>query len=146
MCIKRIQGDDFVAMLNIPSLSLDLPVRDTWSYPGLRRSPCRFKGSAYTDNLVICGHNYGAHFGNIKRLNQGDEITLTAMNGDVFRYQVAEVTELSALAYDEMIHSNYELTLFTCTIGGSARVTVRCTLTGFEPHDKNIISSEYALF
>ena len=146
MPVKRIQGDDFAAMLQIPSLSLDLPVRNTWSYPGLRRSPCRYTGSAYTDNLVICGHNYGAHFGNIKRLNQGDEVTLTAMNGDVFRYQVAEVTELSPLAYGEMITSNYELTLFTCTIGGSKRVTVRCTLTGFNPHDKNLISSEYALF
>ena len=146
MPVKRIQGEDFAAILSIPSLSQELPIRNTWSYPGLRRSPCRFTGSAYTDNLVICGHNYSAHFGSIKRLKEGDEITLTAMNGDIFHYQVKKVTELSPLAYNEMIASGYDLTLFTCTIGGSARVTVRCTLTGFEPHDKNIISSEYALF
>ena len=68
MPVKRVQGTDFSAVLSIPSLSLELPVRDKWSYPGLRRSPCRFSGSAYTDDLVICGHNYGAHFGNLKNL------------------------------------------------------------------------------
>ena len=29
--------------------------------------------------------------------------------------------------YEEMIDSQYSLTLFTCTIGGRARVTVRCS-------------------
>ena len=146
MPVKRIDGTDFSAMLSIPSLSLELPVRDMWSYPGLRRSPCRYAGSAYTDDLVICGHNYTAHFGNLKRLAAGDELTLTAMNGDVFRYRVAEVTELSPAAYEEMIHSAYDLTLFTCTIGGGSRVTVRCAMTSFTPHDRNVITSEYALF
>ena len=95
---------------------------------------------------MICGHNYSSHFGNIKRLHEGDEVTLTAMNGDVFRYKVAQVTELSPESINEMKHSAYDLTLFTCTVSATKRVTVRCSLYGYEPHDKNIISSEYALF
>ena len=146
MPVKSIQGDQFSAMLNIPALSLELPVRDKWSYPGLRRSPCRYTGSAYTDDLVICGHNYSAHFGNIKRLAKGDEVTLTTMNGDVFRYRVEEVTELSPSAIGEMIHSDYDLTLFTCTIGGRSRVTVRCRMVSLQPHDRKVVHSEYAFF
>ena len=146
MPTKRVQNADFSAVLSIPSLSLELPVRDTWSYPGLRRSPCRFTGSAYTDDLVICGHNYGAHFGKLKNLTKGSEIVVTAMNGDVFSYKVEKVTELSGYAYNEMIDSEYDLTLFTCSIGGSKRVTVRCSLTSFIPHDPRNISSEYIFF
>ena len=146
MPTKRVQNADFAAVLSIPSLSLELPVRDNWSYPGLRRSPCCFTGSAYTDDLVICGHNYGAHFGKLKNLTNGSEIVVTAMNGDVFSYQVEKVTELSGYDYNEMIDSEYDLTLFTCSIGGSKRVTVRCSLTSFVPHDPRNISSEYVFF
>lgn len=114
--------------------------------PGLRRSPCRYTGSAYTDNLVICGHNYSAHFGNLKRLTKGSDIVLTAMNGDVFSYKVEEVTELSPTDISEMTDSEYDLTLFTCTIGGGKRVTVRCRLINLVPHDPRTVSSEYVLF
>ena len=31
-------------------------------------------------------------------------------------------------------------------IGGGSRVTVRCAMTSFTPHDRNVITSEYALF
>ena len=146
MPVKRIDGTDFDAMLSIPSLSLELPVRDKWSYPGLRRSPCRYTGSAYTDDLVICGHNYTAHFGNLKKLKAGDDVTLTAMNGDVFSYKVREVTELAPTAISEMTDSAYDLTLFTCTIGGGKRVTVRCELVNVKTHSPDLILSEYVLF
>ncbi len=146
MPVKTYQGADFAAVLEIPSLSLELPVRNVWSYPGLRRSPCRYAGSAYTDDLVICGHNYQSHFGKLKNLTQNDEITVTALNGDVFTYRVREVTELVPNAIEEMKHSDYDLTLFTCTIGGSKRVTVRCELTGFRPQSPNVIFSQYVLF
>ena len=146
MPVKNVQGTDFAAVLSIPSLSLELPVRNEWSYPGLRRSPCRYAGSAYTRNLVICGHNYTAHFGNLKKLSEGDDVTVTAMNGDEFRYRVRTVSELSPSSVSEMTESAYDLTLFTCTIGGRMRVTVRCEQVEYIPHSPDIISSEYVLF
>ena len=146
MPTQTIQGADFVGMLRISSLSLELPVRNEWSYPGLRRSPCRYAGSAYTDDLVICGHNYTQHFGRLKQLAKGDEVLLVAMNGDVFHYQVEEVTALFPSQYQEMTDSPYDLTLFTCTVGGRQRVTVRCSLTDLQSHSPNLIGSEYVFF
>ncbi len=146
MPVKRVHETDFVGVLSIPSLSLELPVRNEWSYPGLRRSPCRYAGSAYTDDLVICGHNYTAHFGKLRRLTKGSEVVVTAMNGDEFRYKVEEVTELAPTDISGMKNSGYDLTLFTCTIGGGRRVTVRCSLVNCSVHDARTIVSEYILF
>jgi sortase A len=123
-----IDGNAYIGWLEIPSLSLTLPVMSQWSYPNLKISPCRYSGSAYLDNLVIAAHNYKSHFGNIKTLSPGDEVRFTDADGNVFRYQVAEVEQLSPLAVKDMAESDYPLTLFTCTIGGKYRVAVRCSL------------------
>jgi sortase A len=124
----NIDGNAYIGWLEIPSLSLTLPVMSQWSYPNLKISPCRYSGSAYLDNLVIAAHNYKSHFGNIKTLSPGDEVRFTDADGNVFRYQVAEVEQLSPLAVKDMAESDYPLTLFTCTIGGKYRVAVRCSL------------------
>lgn len=146
MPVKTIQGTDYAAMLSIPSLSLELPVRNEWSYPGLRRSPCRYTGSAYTDDLVICGHNYSTHFGNLKKLAKGDEVIVAAMNGDIFHYEVEEITLLSPSSYREMVASQYDLTLFTCNASGRQRLTVRCRLVNFRRHAQGQIATEFVLF
>ena len=73
-------------------------------------------------------------------------MTVTAMNGDEFRYRVRTVSELSPSSVSEMTESAYDLTLFTCTIGGRMRVTVRCEQVEYIPHSPDIISSEYVLF
>jgi sortase A len=99
-----------------------------WSYPNLRISPCRYTGSAYKNNLIIAAHNYESHFGNLKYLNAGDEITFTDVDGNVFNYVVAEIEQLNPTAIEQMESGDWALTLFTCTIGGSYRVTVRCDL------------------
>ncbi len=121
-----IDGTDYIGFLAIPSLELELPVASEWSYPQLRTSPCRYTGSAYLDSLVICGHNYSSHFGNLKNLKVGDRVVFTDADGNVFEYKVVSVEELRPTAVEEMMSDEYDLSLFTCTIGGRTRVTVRC--------------------
>ena len=116
-------------MLRIPALSLELPVINDWSYARLRVAPCRYADSVYQGNLVIFAHNYTRHFGRLKNLSRGDEITFTDVDGNVFRYEVAELETLSPYAVDEMTSGDWDLTLFTCMIGGKSRVTVRCKQT-----------------
>ena len=50
------------------------------------------------------------------------------MDGNVFRYEVVELETLMPTAIEEMTSGDWDLTLFTCTIGGGSRVTVRCEL------------------
>ena len=127
MPVVTIDGWDFVAVMSIPSLDLEFSVRNEWTKEGGKKSPCRYVGSVYTDDLIICAHNYTSHFGRLKELKQGDQIILVDMNGAVYTYSVDIIEELSRFDITRMVSSGYDLTLFTCTIGGKARVTVRCT-------------------
>ena len=126
MPVKVIDGQEYIAVLKIPAFDRELPVLSQWSYPNLRIAPCRYQGSAYTDDLVIAAHNYTSHFGNLKNLQEGDTVILTDMDDNVFTYKVALRETLMPTAVEEMSSGDWDLTLFTCTLGGSYRVTVRC--------------------
>ena len=80
------------------------------------------------NNMVIAAHDYYSHFGRLKSMSQGDEVIFTDMDGNVFRYEVAALETLSSTAVEEMTSGDWDLTLFTCTVGGQSRVTVRCVL------------------
>lgn len=128
MPVKVIDGVEYVGTLEIPVLDLSLPVINQWSYPNLKKAPCRYDGSAYLNNLVIAGHNYQSHFGSLDHLSQGDDVIFTDMDGNRFRYKVAVIDILQPTAIEEMTDGNYALSLFTCTISGQYRATVRCDM------------------
>ena len=123
---ETVNGYRYIGVLEIPKLLLELPIISQWSYPNLKVAPCRYAGSAYLDNLVIAAHNFYSHFGYLRQLSPGDEITFTDVDGNVFRYAVAELEILSPFAVEEMTGGDWALTLFTCTTGGASRITVRC--------------------
>lgn len=126
MPVQNLDGQDYIAILEIPTLELTLPIISQWSYPGLKISPCRYVGSAYTNDLIIAGHNYRTHFGPLRNLQPGDSVILTDMDGNRFTYEVALVEILEPTAIEEMKSGGWDLSLFTCTLGGQSRVTVRC--------------------
>lgn len=126
MPVKTVDGVDYIGVIAVPSLSLELPVASEWSYERLKTSPCRYSGSVYSGDMVLCAHNYSSHFGQIKTLKPGDAVVFTDVDGNVYNYEVAELETLQPAAVDEMKSGEWDLTLFTCTIGGQTRVTVRC--------------------
>ncbi len=128
MPVKTVDGIEIVGILRIPALELELPIISQWSYPDLQTAPCRYSGSAYLNNLILCGHNYSSHFGRLKELREGDIITFMDMDGNLFIYEMAERETLMPTSVEEMSSGDWDLTLFTCTVGGKSRVTVRCTL------------------
>lgn len=130
MTVAEIDGYGYIGYLSIPALELELPVMSEWDYTRLKIAPCRYYGSTKTDDLVICGHNYTRHFGTLKNLQAGDLVFFTDMDGVTISYEVKEVETLQPTQITEMIESGYDLTLYTCTYGGQARVTVRCDRTG----------------
>ena len=127
MPVQKIDGYSYIGVIEVPTLGFRLPVQDEWSYPNMKISPCRYKGSVYLENMIICAHNSSAHFGSLKTLNEGDEVYFTDIDGNQFAYQVKGIEILSPTAVDEMESGDWDLTLFTCTLGGGARVTVRCS-------------------
>ena len=128
MPVETINGIDYIGVLQIPSLELELPIASEWNYPNLKTAPCRYSGSAYLNNMIICAHNYSSHFGKLKNLSEEDVATFTDMAGNVFIYKMVERETLNPSDIEEMEDGDWDLTLFTCTVGGKTRVTIRFKL------------------
>ena len=126
---ETIDGRNYIGVLDIPALELSLPIISEWSYDALQIAPCRYSGSAYLDNLVIAGHNYRSHFASLPQLQPGDSVTFTDMDGNVFSYEVSSLETLSPYAISGMTSGDWDLTLFTCTVGGQSRLAIRCGRT-----------------
>lgn len=132
----ELDGWNYIGYLSIPSIGLNLPVMSEWSYAGLKIAPGRYSGSTYADNMVVCAHNYAKHFSPIKWLAEGAEVYFTDMNGMRWSYEVSAVETIQPTQIEKMTEKtedseNWDLTLFTCTTGGSARCAVRCVRTGY---------------
>ncbi|MBQ3355740.1 MAG: sortase [Oscillospiraceae bacterium] len=122
----QIDGVDYVGVISFPTLSLELPVMAQWSPEGLQTAPGRYSGTAAARDLVIAGHNYDAHFGQLEDLNLDDPVLFTDANGKVYSYAVLDIEILPPTAIEDMIAGDYPLTVFTCTYGGRTRLTIRC--------------------
>ncbi len=128
MPIKVIDGLEYIGVLNIPNFDLELPIIKDWSYEKLKTSPCRFAGSPYKNNFIIIAHNYNSHFGMIKKLEIGDNISFSDMDGNIFNYQVSSKEIIDADDVEGMLEGDWDLTLFTCALNRVTRVTIRCKL------------------
>lgn len=122
----EIEGRTYIGILEIPQIDLELPVQSTLSMDILKISPCRYSGSVFRDDMVICGHNYKRHFRRLSELQCGDCVLFTDVEGNCYRYRVMEQQMLRPRQSYEMKNSKYDLTLFTCTKAGTGRVTIRC--------------------
>lgn len=72
MPITLIESNEYIGILDLLALGLSLPVMSDWSYPQLKIAPCRYKGSAYTGDLIISAHNYERNFGHLISMMIGD--------------------------------------------------------------------------
>lgn len=124
--VVSIGGNEFVGYIEIPDIALKLPVLSEWDYSRLKIAPCRQHGSSRTDDLVIVAHNYRSHFGRLRELSKGAEVIFTDMEGITNTYSVAKIDTVNPNDVETVLNSDYDLVLYTCTVGGKTRVTVFC--------------------
>lgn len=124
----NINGNDYLGTITIPSLKLELPVLSEYDYELLNIAPCRYYGSIYTNDLIICAHSYKTHFKYLDKLKQKDIIIVTDIKGNNYIYEVLEIEILKPNQVSEMINNDFDLTLYTCTNDGQNRITIRCNL------------------
>ena len=136
MPVEVIDGYEYIGVLEIPSEGLSLPVMKEWDYTRLKISPCRFTGSYYSDDLVICAHNCMRHLGPLLQIGIGEDIYFTNVDGLSIRYIVTNRETVEPTAVEQMIENtsnsetsllDWDLTLFTCNLGGQTRCAVRCS-------------------
>ena len=136
MPVELIDGYEYIGILEIPSEELSLPVMAEWDYDRLKISPCRFIGSYYADDLVICAHNYDLHLGRLLSIDIGVDVYFTNVEGLTIHYIVTNRETVEPTAVEQMIENtgnsetsllDWDLTLFTCNLGGQTRCAVRCS-------------------
>lgn len=145
----EIDGKKYIGILEVPVYNLRLPVMADWSYASLKISPCRYSGSYYTNDLVICGHNYARHFSPLKNIGIGEKIRFTSVEGKVYTYMVGNRETLRPTEVSKMVENksnsetqneDWDLTLFTCNTGGRTRCAVRCVLQDDSQTNENASS------
>ena len=136
MPTMMIDGYEYIGKLQIPSLSLDLPVMMEWDYDRLKISPCRYSGSYFSNDLVICAHNYARHFSPIKTIAMGEDVWFITADNKKIHYITSNVQTIQPTNIDEMVENDrnsatstndWDMTLFTCNTGGQTRCAIRCT-------------------
>ena len=126
MTVYVKNGWSYIGYLNIPSLGLELPVLSEISDYNLGMAPCRHFGSTKSDDLVLAAHNYDFHFGRIRELGPGDEVSFIDMDGILSRYQVVVLDVIQPTDVEKVQDPALDLTLYTCTYGGENRIMVGC--------------------
>ncbi len=110
--------------ISIPAIDLKMAVMEGADRRALRGGAGWLPSSAEMGapgNCVIFGHRmkkYGRHFNRLDELEAGDEINLSAGDGDVYTYTVTgkETIEPEELFNALSFHNDgYSLTLVTCT-------------------------------
>ncbi len=127
MPVVEYEGRTYCGYISIPSLGIELPVQDACSKPNLKVSPCRYTGTVKSNSLIIAAHNYRSHFGTIRDLNSTDVIVFTDCENQSYMYEVSYTEYIEGHDVDQMFADEdaWDITLFTCTLGGKSRVVVR---------------------
>lgn len=128
MPVVEVEGQNYMGAINFPDLDRELPVLASYELEKLKTAPAVYHGTPQTGDLVICAHNYRSHFGSLQRLPIGAQVLLKAVDGNLYEYQVAATEVVSPFAVADVTSGEWDLTLFTCTLGGRTRYVVRCDL------------------
>jgi len=128
MPAEVIDGRRYIGTIEIPALDRKLPVLEEWSYENLKISPCRYTGTYYNDDMVVCAHNYRSHFNGLRWIEPGEEVIFTTVDGVKYHYIITARETLLPTEVDRLISAeqDWDLTLFTCFIGGRTRCVIRC--------------------
>lgn len=129
MPVLEISGADYVALIEIPSQGIALPVSNQWNSMGLFDSPARFSGSAYDKSLVIGGVDYPGQFGFCDKIEQGASVAVTDMTGAQFLYNVSRIDRAKRAESQWLQNEGYGLTLFCRDMYSMEYIAVRCVLS-----------------
>lgn len=109
--------------INLPSLSLDLPIEPTllkdgkWPTSQLGVSFVKNSGTlGYPGNLIFYGHNWKNILGDLHKIKVGEKIHLNTNEGQTFNYKVSYIAVVDASDVSILADTTDErITLYTCT-------------------------------
>lgn len=123
-----------IGIIKIDKIKLDYPILSEVSDELLKIGPCRFAGPMPNNvgNLCIAGHNYidNTFFAKISSLQNGDEISIYGVDGNLVTYSVfdkkeVESTDLSCTSQET--DGKKIVTLMTCNSIKKTRIIVQAS-------------------
>lgn len=118
---------ELLGVISIPAVDLELPVQKEWDDEELEVSPCFYSFTMNGEGVVIGAHNYKAHFGRLAECVIGDTVSIRYADGTVISYEIKDMDTLAKNELSNLLNTEYDLTLFTCTPGGHSRLVLRCS-------------------
>lgn len=124
--VNVVDGNRYMGYVTLVEQNVQLPVHADCDLTLLETAPCRYTGTLGGNNLVICGHNYNSFFGPLLWMDYDEHVIFTDAKGISNQYIVESFETIAPEDVESMIESDFDLTLFTCTYGGTNRYAVRC--------------------
>lgn len=121
----ELSGRDYAALLEAPGFGITLPVSDDWEDRLRVGNPCRYWGSCNDGSLIIGGSPM-AQLDFCARLDLGDRILITDMQGREFTYFVTRILRAEKVTFDRLREGEEPLTIFTRDGYSSRYIIVKC--------------------
>ncbi len=126
MPVWQWEGQDVVALLEIPAYEVQLPVGAEWDAAAVAAYPRRFSGTTYGDALIIGGSDRRGQLDCLDSLDVEDVVTVTDMRGVEFTYVVDRVERSTSAAASVLSDGDASLTLFVRDALSMEYILVRC--------------------
>lgn len=129
MPMFEIDGENLIAILNIPAYQTELPICGIWNKNKITQRPCRYTGSIYDNSLIIGGCDRSGQFDFTKRITNGDLIFLTDMTSMQYTYVVDSIIRTNDVSTENLSASNADLVLFARNTYGFDYTVIHCVRT-----------------
>lgn len=120
-----VDGEDFIALLELPSMGAILPIGASWN--PTKCYPCRYDGSVYDGSLMIGGTNRKGQFDFVKELAVGSTIRITDMTGNRFSYVVSDIRYAAHADTASLTRYEDDLTVFIKNLYAFEYIILYCT-------------------
>ena len=113
MPVLQLEGEDFCGLLEVPSYGVSLPVGGEWEEGRVSVYPRRFWGSVYDRSMVIGGSGRNGQLDFCAKLDLGDTLRFTDMEGTRFSYEAVRIDRKKQIDAEELLWVRWDLTLFS---------------------------------
>ena len=123
----ELDGRDYVCLLEVPGMNVALPVCNDWELRNQVGNPCRYWGSVYESTLILGGSRL-SQLDFCGRLDLGDEIVITDLQGRSFSFEVQSILRRDDASFEKLREGEYPLTIFTRDGFSNRSIVVHCGL------------------
>lgn len=112
MPAMEIDGLNIAGIVEVPQYGVKLPLRATWHKDAVASLPCRYTGSVYNGTLVIGAVGSDDQLGCASKMDVGDLLYVTDMEGGRYRYAVEKIEHAKRISAERLDKGDYDLTVF----------------------------------